>query len=152
MATKNPRISVVLSPSLAATIAALSRESGESASSLIRGLLEQTEPALQRMLELMRAATAAKGQIGGGVRDSLSRVVNDLEDAMALAESRTDRVLRDMVTEAETVRGRRRAAAGAAGRARGGTAPAATPGPVTRGSGTPKPKSRSPRKPAGRPS
>ena len=43
MPSKNPRISVVLSPSLAATLAALSEATGDSASSLVRGLLEQTE-------------------------------------------------------------------------------------------------------------
>lgn len=132
MPTKNPRLSVVLSPSLAATLAALSEETGDSASSLVRGLLEQVEPALQRMLHLVRAAKQAKGQIGAGVGDALTRVVHDLEDSMAVADSRVDRVVRDLVETAEKVEGRRRGAGGGAARA---AAAPSTPRPVTRGSG-----------------
>ena len=134
MPTKNPRMSVVLSPALAATLAALSEETGDSASSLVRGLLEQVEPALQRMLQLVRAANQAKGQIGAGVGESLKRVVHDLEDSLAVADSRTHRVVRDLVEAAEKVEGRRRGAGG--GAARAAPPPVQTPGPVTRGSGT----------------
>ena len=132
MPTKNPRLSVVLSPSMAATLAALSEATGESASSLVRGLLEQAEPAFVRMLHLVNAAAQAKGQINDGVSQSLGRVVSDLEDAMALAESRTGRALRDLVDTAESVQGRRRG--GALSRART-VAAVSPPGPVTRGVG-----------------
>lgn len=135
MPSKNPRLSVVLPPALAATLAALSDETGDSAASLVRGILEQAEPALQRMLQLVRAAKLAKGQIGSGLSDAMGRVVDDLEDAMALADSRTDRVFRDLVSSAEEVRGRRRPRASAA--STGPPAAVATPVPVTRGSGPP---------------
>lgn len=137
MPSKNPRLSVVLSPALAATLAAIAEETGESASGVVRGLLEQSEPALQRMLELVRAAKAAKGQISTGVAVALDRVVDDLEDALALADSRTGRVVADLVSQAQAVQGRRRRS-GQARAARGpaGAAPAhPTPVPVTRGSG-----------------
>jgi hypothetical protein len=149
MPSKNPRLSVVLTPSVAATLAALSEASGDSASSLVRGLLEQVEPALQRMLQLLIAANAAKGQIGAGVGQTLNRVVHDLEDAMAVADSRTNRVMRDLVDAAEKVKPRRRGVPSAGARsAHGGgavldsdalfraVARHATPVPVTRGSGT----------------
>ena len=134
MPTKSPRLSVVLSPSLAATLAALSEATGDSASSLVRGLLEQTEPALQRMLQLVTAAKAAKGSIGAGVGESLGRVVTDLEDAIALADHRAGRAVRDLVAQAEVVPGRRRRAGG--GAARAAAAYVLDPRPVTRGSGT----------------
>lgn len=125
----------MLSPALAATLVALAEETGESTSSLVRGLLETAEPSLQRMLSLVRAAKRAKAEIGKGVGGSFDRVVDDLEDAFALAHSRTDRLVRDLVDEAEAVKGRRRAGGGAGGV---GTRPAAssTPVPVTRGSGS----------------
>jgi hypothetical protein len=127
MPSKNPRLSVVLSQSLAATLAAISAETGESASSLVRGLLEQTEPALGRMLELVRAAKAAKGQIGAGVAGTMDRVIDDLQDALAVAEARTGRVVADLVGQAESVRGRRRPRTdGAAGRP-GVSGPSSTP-------------------------
>lgn len=136
MPSKNPRLSVVLSPSLAATLAAISQETGDSASSLVRGLLEQSEPALRRMLELVRAAKAAKGQIGEGVSQAMGRVVNDLQDALAVADSRQGRVIADLVEQAQAVQGRRRN--GGTRSARDGSpAAASTPVPVTRGSGGP---------------
>lgn len=134
MPTKNPRLSVVLSPSLAATLAALSEATGDSASSVVRSLLEQTEPALQRMVQLVNAAKQAKGTIGAGVGQALDRVVTDLEEALVLADHRASRAIGDLVQTAEGVKGRRRGTAGPAGRA-----PAATLSPnprlVTRGSG-----------------
>jgi hypothetical protein len=137
MPAKNPRLSVVLSPALAATLAAVSEEAGESASSLVRGLLEQAQPALERMLELLRAAKGAKGQIGSGVADSLNRVVTDLEDAMAVADRMQSQVINDLVSQAEAVKGRRRRGSDArpAGRAAAPSPALSTPVPVTRGSG-----------------
>jgi hypothetical protein len=138
MPAKNPRLSVVLSPSLAATLAAVSEEAGESASSLVRGLLEQAAPALERMLELLRAAKGAKGQINSGVADSLHRVVDDLQDAIAVADSRQARVVSDLVAQAEAVKGRRRRGGDARPAGRGAaSARLSTPVPVTRGSGPP---------------
>jgi polyhydroxyalkanoate synthesis regulator phasin len=151
MPAKNPRLSVVLTPSLAATLAALAEETEESASSLVRGLLEQSEHALRRMLELVKAAKAAKGQISAGVASNMERVVEDLHDAMVVMDARTARVTADLVDQAQAVKGRRRAAGGMRPAAPGGRRTAAsTPVPVTRGSGTPgKPASK--RKRAGRP-
>lgn len=134
MPSKNPRLSVVLTPSVAATLAALSEETGDSASSLVRGLLEQTEPALQRMLQLVRAAKHAKGDIGAGVGQALDRVVSDLEEALVVADHRVGRAMRDLVQTAETVKGRRRSTTGGAGRA--AAAAVSDPRLVTRGSGS----------------
>ena len=141
MPSKNPRLSVVLTPSVAATLAALSEATGDSASSLVRGLLEQVEPALQRMLQLVIAAKQAQGQIGAGAHASMTRVIDDLQDAMAVADSRSGRVLKDLVSEAEGVKGRKRAATAEAGGSaarhggRGSDSGSLTPVPVTRGSG-----------------
>jgi hypothetical protein len=138
MPSKNPRLSVVLTPSLAALLSQLAEETGESASSLVRDLLTQSEGALQRMLQLVVAAKAAKGQIGGGLAASMERVVRDLETAQGLVDNRSADMLGDLVAMAETVRPRRRAPIpGAASSARAGRVPegGSTPVPVTRGSG-----------------
>ena len=135
MPAKNPRISVVLTPSLAAVLAQLAEETGESASSLVRGLLVESEAPLQRMLQLVKAAKAAKGQIGGGLAGSMDRVMRDLEIAQSLVDNRTADMLGDLVSMAETVRPRRRSPSSPS---RGsGVVPEAvlTPVPVTRGSG-----------------
>lgn len=139
MPSKNPRLSVVLTPSLAALLAQLAEETGESASSLVRDLLTQSEGALQRMLQLVVAAKAAKGQIGGGLAASMDRVVRDLETAQRLVDNRSEDMLGDLVAMAETVRPRRRAPIPGAPSARDGGVPegGSTPVPVTRGSGLP---------------
>lgn len=137
MPATNPRLSVVLPPSVAATLAALAQETGESASSLVRGLLEQAHPALGRMLELVRAAKGAKGQIGAGLAGTMDRVIDDLEDALAVAESRAGRVVSDLVAQAEAVKGRRRPGRTGAARPTGAAPAVSTPVPVTRGSGGP---------------
>lgn len=142
MAAKNPRLSVVLTPSLAATLAQISEVSGESASAVVRGLLLQSEPALGRMLELLKAASRAKDLVGSGLGDTLSRVVDDLETAVAVADERMSRMTGDLVAkaEAEELQGRRRSPGGgsAAPRRPGAVGGVLTPGPVTRGSGHPK--------------
>jgi hypothetical protein len=132
-------MSVVLPPAVAATLSAIAEETGDSASSLVRGLLEQAHPALERMLQLVRAAKQAKGGISSGIAGSLDRVITDLEDAMDLADGRAGRVIRDLVSEAEAVKGRRRTAGRASGTAAAGGP--SDPRPVTRGSG-PQPKAR----------
>lgn len=136
MSSANPRLSVVLTPSLASTLAAISAETGDSASSLVRNLLEQTHPALLRMLELIRAAKSAQGQIGQGLASSLDRVVDDLQDAVAVADARTGRAIADLVEQAQAVKGRRRPSRMDAQRppARPAALPS-TPRPVTRGVG-----------------
>lgn len=133
MPTKNPRISVSLTPSLAALLNELAEETGDSSSSLVRGILMQTEPALGRMLQLVRAAKDAQGQIGAGVGRSMQRAAETLEDALAAADARLGRAAGDLVAEAEAVRGRRRPT-GSGGPA-AARAAAADPRPVTRGSG-----------------
>lgn len=134
MPSKNPRISVVLSPALAATLSAISSETGDSASSLVRGLLDQCQPALERMLALCRAANQAKGSIQQGAGAALGRAIDDLQDAQAVGMSRLDRVIGDLVDQAQAVKGRRRPSGAPEARRAVGVAP--DPRPVTRGSGT----------------
>lgn len=142
MPTPNPRLSVVLPPSLAVTLAELARATDQSVSSIVRDLLLQTEPALRRMLRLVLAANGARGQIGDGIGSSLLRAVADLEREL---ERTTDGAIgyQDLVDKAEAVPVRRRAVSGKPGapatglpRVAASAQKARTPGPVTRGSGT----------------
>ena len=139
MPTKNPRLSVVLTPSLHVLLAQLSVETGDSASSLVRDLLIQSEVPLQRMLQLVRAAKDAKGQIGGGLQQSMDRVMRDLEHANRGIDHRAGDLLADLVAQAEVVRPRRTSASRALSRTvAAGSAGGSTPVLVTRGSGHPK--------------
>lgn len=112
MPHKNPRLSIVVSPAVAETLSALSAETGESASSLVRGLLDQAQPALARMLALVRAAKHAQSAITGGVASTLDRVVTELEGTLAHAEAVADSAVQDLVSQAQAVKPRPRAGAG----------------------------------------
>lgn len=137
MTGKNPRITISLTPSLVATLSGISKETGESMSTMVREVLIQSEPAFHRMYELFKAANAAKGQIGGGTGAALAKVVDELEEAMAVADVRVKRATRDLVDSAEKVAGRRRKTVGAArGPAHSTGERLATPRLVTRGVGT----------------
>lgn len=117
MPTSNPRVNVTLSPSLDALVTRLSEFERVSKSMVLRELLEAAEPGLRSAVALMEAAEGA----GAKARKDLAR---DLEASIQAAQSVTHLALavaanhtRDMVSEAEAVKGRRpsRAARSAAG-------------------------------------
>jgi predicted DNA-binding protein len=135
MPAKSPRLSVSISPEMAHLLSQLSEVSGQSASSLVREFLEEAAPALSRMLQLLEAARSAKGAVREGLGGALDRVVTDLQDAYALAEGRMAITTRDLVAEAQAVKGRKRGGGLPRGSA-AAPAVASTPVPVTRGSGS----------------
>ena len=73
MPTVNPRINVTLSPSLDLLVVRLAAMQRMSKAQVLRELLEAAEPALQRAVTLMEAASKAAPGVLSGLRDSLSR-------------------------------------------------------------------------------
>lgn len=124
MPTTNPRVNVTLSPSLDALVGQLAAHERVSKSMVLRELLETAEPALRQAVALMEAAKGASVS----ARKNLAR---DMESSIKAAEGISHLVLRDLATQtrdivadAETIRGRRpsrssrpaaRVAAGAVG-------------------------------------
>jgi hypothetical protein len=107
MTTTNPRVQVTLSPSLDTLVRRLSMHQRTSKSQVLRELLEAAEPALQRAVVLMDAASKATAEVREGLARSLNGAQDVAEDQVAVLLSRMDRVTRDLVSEAEAVRGRR---------------------------------------------
>ena len=60
MATKNPRLTITLTPSLAAQLRRLSELTGNSQSSLIAELLDGSGPVFDKMIQVLEAAAIAK--------------------------------------------------------------------------------------------
>ena len=107
MPTQNPRVNVTLSPSLDMLVTRLSVLERVSKSMVLRELLEAAQPALQAAVALMDAAE------GAGV-EARNRIANDMQktiDAAAGVQHLALRVAanntRDIVAEAEAIRGRR---------------------------------------------
>lgn len=118
MPTSNPRVNVTLSPSLDSLVCALAGLERVSKSTVIRDLLEAAEPSLRQALALMKAAEGASAS-------ARARVASDLEESVRAADG-VQRLLlqsaaghtRDMVDEAQAVKGRRPGAAPAGMRKR----------------------------------
>lgn len=125
MPTSNPRVNVTLSPSLDMLVSRLAEYERVSKSMVLRELLEAAEPSLRSAVALMEAAKGA----GAKARKDL---VRDLEISVEAARSVTHLALsvaanhtRDMVAEAEAVKGRRPARG-----MRSMPTQAAAPGPI----------------------
>ena len=132
MPTLNPRVNVTLSPSLDSLVVRLAELERVSKSTVLRELLETAEPALLQAVALMEAAQGASVK----ARKSLAQ---DLQSSIKVAEGTSELMLqnlafqtRDMVGEAEAIRGRRPAREQAQ-RAVLSPAPASASRPVSRG-------------------
>ena len=107
MPTLNPRVNVTLSPSLDSLVSRLAALERVSKSTVLRELLEAAQPSLMHAVALMEAAQGASQK----ARD---RVVRDMQSTIDLAKATADisfalasNNTRDMIAEAEAIRGRR---------------------------------------------
>ena len=107
MPTLNPRVNVTLSPSLDSLVARLAKLERVSKSMVLRELLEAAEPSLQAAVAMMDAAK------GAGV-EARKRIANDMQKTMDAAAGVQHLALqvaanntRDIVAQAEAIRGRR---------------------------------------------
>lgn len=132
MATKNPRLTITLQPSLAAQLRRLSELTGNSQSSLIAELLEGSGPVFDRMIKVMEAAKTAKEAMRGKIAGDIEAAQSKIEGALGVALEGFDSFTGSLLDEAETVtrRARRQGAASVA-RAPAGGLGAAAPTPIS---------------------
>lgn len=134
MPTSNPRVNVTLPPSLDALVGQLAKLQRASKSQVLRELLEAAEPALQRAVMLMQAASQATEAMKGQIRRSLDAAIPQAESALDAHLADMERATQDLVTVAQAVRSRRPARGGLppspAGAAASRRAPAGRPGKV----------------------
>lgn len=125
MPTKNPRLSVTLTPALSAVLDRLSELTKTSKSAIVAELLESSAPVLERMTEALAAAVAIRDDAMSAtteISDALDRAQSRLETQLGLAMDDITTAVRPVLDEAEKIT--RRASRGPS-----------TPVPVTRGSG-----------------
>lgn len=123
MPTSNPRVNVTLSPSLDSLVSALAEHERVSKSMVLRELLEAAEPSLRQAVALMEAAKGASVKARKQIADDLAQSIKVAEGVQHLMLQVAANHTRDIVEEAQAVRGRRPAtsgapAAGVAGRRR----------------------------------
>lgn len=111
MPTSNPRVNVTLSPSLDALVSSMAGFERVSKSMVLRELLEAAEPALRSAVALMEAAKGAGPKARKELARDLAASVEASRSVTHLALSVAANHTRDMVAEAESIRGRRPARA-----------------------------------------
>lgn len=144
MPTLNPRITITLTPAVAAVLRELSSLAGNSQSAIVGELLETSLPVFERVVAALRAASQIQASAKVEIAAGLDRAQQKLETQMGLMLSEMDETTRPLLEEAERVTRRGSGGAGAGMRAaRTATAPKAssgltTPVSLTGGSGHPK--------------
>jgi hypothetical protein len=107
MPTLNPRVNVTLSPTLDRLVDRLATHQRVSKSQVLRELLETAEPALQRVVLLMDAASKAQREVRNGLARSLGKAQDSIEGDLSAGLRSLDAITADLVTQAEAVRGKR---------------------------------------------
>lgn len=114
MPTNNPRVNVTLSPSLDALVTQFAGIQRVSKSSVLREFLEAVEPSLRHALALMEAAKGASEAARKTVARDMQMIVQQAESTAHLALSVAADRTRDLVADAESIKGRRPKAVGKA--------------------------------------
>ena len=107
MPTLNPRVNVTLSPSLDSLVTRLAGLERVSKSMVLRELLEAAQPALLHAVGLMEAAQGASVTARKRIAHDMSQTVKAAEGISHLASRVAANNMRDLVSEAEAVQGRR---------------------------------------------
>lgn len=129
MTTKNPRLTITLTPTLAAQLREISRLTGNSQSSLIAELLEGSQPVLDRVIKVLTAAEGAKQALKGRIAEDIDHAQTKMEAQLGLALEQFDTVTQPLLDQMEGIKHRAR-------RARAGDAAAPT-GDAHRAASTP---------------
>lgn len=138
--TLNPRITITLTPAVAAVLRELSKLAGNSQSAIVGELLETSLPVFERVVAALRAASTIQESARTEIAAGLDRAQTKLEGQLGLMLGDMDETMRPLLEQAEKVT-RRGAATGdrAIARAAGGARKrVTTPVPLTGGSGPPK--------------
>ena len=122
MPTKNPRITVTLTPAVHAVLRRLATLTENSQSAIIGDLLSETLPIFERMTEMLEAALALKGQakkVPDEITASLDLAQQRIEAQLGIAFEQMGTASQSLLAEAEKVN--RRSAGGRTGGTRSGT-------------------------------
>jgi hypothetical protein len=133
MPTFNPRVNVTLSPSLDSLVGQLAALERVSKSMVLRELLEAAEPSLRHAVALMQAAQGASVKARDRVARDMQSSIDLANAASALSFQVASNNARDMVAEAEAIRGRRPPRRGSAAIAPGRATAAARSKPARPG-------------------
>jgi hypothetical protein len=125
MPTKNPRLTITLTPALGAQLRKLSELTGNSQSALISDLLEGSGDVFDRVIAVLSAAKEAQLSIKGKLASDMDDAQKKLEGQLGLALDTFEQGTRPLLDEVETIKRRSRRQ----GPASGGATQAGAAGP-----------------------
>lgn len=140
MPTTNPRLTITLTPAVAAVLREMSGLAGNSQSAIVGELLETSLPVFERVVQAMRAAVTIRDSAKAEIVDGLERAQAKLEAQLPLVMGDMDAAFLPLLEEAEKVTRRGPRATEARGARTGGRGQlrGSTPVPLTGGSGSTK--------------
>lgn len=107
MPTKNPRLTMTLTPTTAAQLRRLSELTGNSQASLISELLEGQELVFARVIQALEAAKLVKEEMKSSLRADLDRSQQVIEAQLGLVLESLDDAAAPLLKEAEKIRRRK---------------------------------------------
>ena len=127
MPTKNPRLTMTLTPTTAAQLRRLSELTGSSQASLISELLEGQEMVFDRVIQALEAAALVKEEMKSSLREDLDRSQQVIEAQLGLVLESLDNASAPLLKEAEKIRRRKGRETGGGGQAERRTPTGARP-------------------------
>jgi hypothetical protein len=125
MPTLNPRITITLTPAVAAVLKRMSELTGNSQSAMVGELLADNLPIFERMVQVLQAAKAIKGRARQDIVESMAATQQRLEQQLGLLLDLADQEAPPLLDQAEQVT--RRGAGGGKRSAPPATRSVATP-------------------------
>jgi hypothetical protein len=140
MATKNPRISVMLKPSTSALLIRVGQLTKQSQSAMIAEIIESTEPVFERLITVLEAAQLVSQDLKDGTKKSLEVAEQKLHEQLGFTLAMFDEVSAPIVDAATELRFSQESGKSTADSLREpqGSGGVHLPPHVTRGSHTPK--------------
>ena len=108
MTTSNPRLTITLTPSLAACLRRLSEVTGSSQSRIISDLLEGSVPVFERIIETIELAKVASASIRGKLASDMQLAQSRIESQLGMVYDELDGVTDSLLDAAEVVKRRAR--------------------------------------------
>lgn len=131
MPATNPRLTITLQPTIAAQLRRLSELTGNSQSALISELLDGSAPVFDRVISVLAAASSAKASLRGQVADDMAKAQLRMETHLGLAMDELTTSTQPILDGFEDVQRRARRGAKSKALAVAGTAPGASPAPLS---------------------
>lgn len=129
--TKNPRLTITISPSLAAQLRKLSELSGNSQSSVIADLLDGSGPIFERLIAVLTAAKAATESMKGKLSNDMLEAQRRVEKHLGVVLEEFGTATQPLLDNFEEIQHRARRGSPQASAAPARTLPAPLPTPLS---------------------